>query len=82
MPILLVFAASISIAWTTFAVPGSSVPVGSSANSMNGSFASCRASTTRCFSPPERSRAICIIRWESFTWSMRSAARLIALSCG
>gem|GEM_PF-5743121 len=60
-------ALSMSIRWTRVAVSGSSVPVGSSAKSRNGFFASCRASTTRCFSPPERSRAMCIIRWESRT---------------
>src|SRR5660398_156756 len=49
---------------TSSAVLRSSVPVGSSANNSIGSFTSCLASTTRCFSPPESSLAICIILLE------------------
>ncbi len=47
---------------TMSAVLGSSVPVGSSARNIKGSLANWRARTQRCFSPPERSRAMCMVR--------------------
>ncbi len=55
------------ILWMISAVFRSRVPVGSSASKMIGDLASWRAKTTRCFSPPLRSRAMCIIRCDNLT---------------
>jgi hypothetical protein len=69
--------ASTSTLCTMSAVWGSSVPVGSSARNRMGSLASCRASTHLCFSPPDRSLAICVTRWSSLTNFKSSSARSI-----
>ncbi len=80
MVIPLSFTPSMRAWWMSSAVLGSNVPVGSSARKSMGSLAICRASTTRCFSPPDRSRAMWVILWLIWAISMKSIAIYVASS--
>ena len=63
-------------------VAESSAPVGSSAKSSAGSFASARAMATRCFCPPESSFGSWLARSLMPTWASSSFARFARWRAG